>query len=54
MEMHESKRAERLEGAPLAYAPENELGVVFIFSHLLKRWRLKVDKIRPGFPDCIA
>jgi hypothetical protein len=51
---NKSKRAERLEGAPLGYAPENELGVVFLFSRFLKRWRLKVEKIRPGFPDCIA
>lgn len=38
----------------MEYAPENEQGVVFLFSRLLKRWRLKVEKIRPGFPDCIA
>jgi hypothetical protein len=36
------------------YAPENELGVVFLFAHLAKRWRLRVDEIKPGFPDCIA
>lgn len=27
---------------------------MFLFSRLLKRWRLKVEKIRPAFPDCIA
>jgi len=55
MRKHEqSRRAEVLEGAPLRYAPENELGVVFLFSHLARRWRLKVDEIRPQFPDCIA
>lgn len=48
------KRAEQLEGAPLQYAPENEQGVVFLFSYLAKQWGLKVEKIRPGFPDCIA
>ncbi|MBZ5555192.1 MAG: hypothetical protein LAO21_20965 [Acidobacteriia bacterium] len=47
-------RGEVLEGAPLRYAPENELGVVFLFAHLAKRWRLRVDEIHPGFPDCIA
>ena len=47
-------RAEVLEGAPLHYAPENELGVVFLFSHLLKKWRLKVDQIQSRYPDCIA
>jgi hypothetical protein len=43
-----------LEGAPLRYAPVNELGVVFLFAHLAKRWRLRIDAIQPTFPDCIA
>lgn len=43
-----------LEGAPLRYAPVNELGVVFLFAHLAKRWRLRIDAIQPAFPDCIA
>jgi len=47
-------RPETLAEGPLHYAPENELGVVFLFSHLAKRWRLRIDKIRSGFPDCIA
>jgi len=49
-----SEKKERLEGAPLLYAPKNELGVVFLFSHLAKKKRLKVEQIRPQFPDCIA
>ncbi|HUW82033.1 MAG TPA: hypothetical protein VMZ31_04445 [Phycisphaerae bacterium] len=48
------RRADVLEGAPLYHAPENELGVVFLFAHLLRRWRLRVEEIRAGFPDCIA
>ena len=48
------KRPEVLEGAPLHYAPENELGVVFLFSHLAKKWRVKVEQIRAKYPDCIA
>lgn len=36
------------------YAPENEMGVVFLFSHLAKRWRLRVEEIKTGFPDCIV
>jgi hypothetical protein len=43
-----------LEGAPLQHAPENELGVVYLFSHLANKWGLKIEKIRAGFPDCIA
>jgi hypothetical protein len=42
------------DGAPMNYAPENELGVVFLFSHLAKKRGLKIQTIRPGFPDCIA
>jgi len=47
-------RAEVLDSAPLRYAPLNELGVVFLFAHLAKKWRLRIDVIRPSFPDCIA
>lgn len=49
-----SDRPEVLENAPMQYAPQNELGVVFLFSHLLKRFRLKIEQIRPQYPDCIA
>jgi len=43
-----------LDGGPLHYAPRNELGVVFLFSHMLKKLRLSIHEIRPDFPDCIA
>ena len=33
----DSHRPHRLDGAPLDYAPENELGVVFLFSTLAKK-----------------
>jgi hypothetical protein len=49
-----ASRSEMLTGAPLNFAPENELGVVYLFSHLAKKWRIKVDQIRAAFPDCIA
>jgi hypothetical protein len=52
--MNRTLRSEVLDGAPLRYAPENELGVVFLFSHLLNRWRLRVDAIQASYPDCIA
>ena len=48
------RRPDILEGAPLHYAPKNELGVVFLFSHMLKKLRLTIDKIQPQYPDCIA
>jgi hypothetical protein len=38
----------------MQYAPTNEQGVVFLFSHLLKKYRLTIETIRTGFPDCIA
>ena len=47
-------RSEVLDGAPLRYAPANEIGVVFLFAHLAKKWRLRIDELRSGFPDCIA
>jgi hypothetical protein len=48
------ERPETLYEGPMNYAPERELGVVFLFAHLAKRWRLRIDEIKPGFPDCIA
>jgi len=44
----------RLDGAPLDYAPTNELGVVFLFSHLANRFGLRVERVQSAFPDCIA
>jgi hypothetical protein len=49
-----TKRPERLPNGPMNYAPENENGVVFLFADLAKHWRLRIEKIKPGFPDCIA
>ncbi len=54
MKRRTATRPEILEGAPLHYAPQNELGVVFLFAHLAKRLRLKVDRVGAPFPDCIA
>lgn len=48
-------RPARLESAPLDYAPDNEQGVVYLFSHLARpRYGLHVEKVQAGFPDCIA
>jgi hypothetical protein len=43
-----------LKNAPLQYAPENELGVVFLFSRIAKRLQFRVATIRAAYPDCIA
>ena len=44
----------RLHGATLSEAPQNELGVVFLFARLQERFGVRIDKIRAGFPDCLA
>ncbi len=43
-----------IQGVPLRYEPVNELGVVFLFSAIAKKLRLRVDMIQSAFPDCIA
>lgn len=50
----ERLESELLQGAPLRYAPNNEMGVVFLFSHLCRRMQLHIESIQAGFPDCIA
>ena len=52
--MKKPVQPDSLDGAPLRYAPTNELGVVFLFAHLAKRWRLRIDSIQAAFPDCVA
>jgi hypothetical protein len=52
--MKEERRPEVLESGPLHYAPENEQGVVFLFAHLARKFRMRIDRIKQGFPDCIA
>lgn len=52
--MSSSERPESLKGAPMQYAPENELGVVLLFSQIAPKLQLKIEKIQAGFPDCIA
>jgi hypothetical protein len=47
-------RPQRLTSGPLSYAPQNELGVVFLFATMAKGFGIRVETIRHGFPDCIA
>ncbi len=51
-----STRPARLpDGAPLDFAPTNEQGVVYLFSHLARRrFGLRVERVRAGYPDCVA
>src|SRR5260370_20079988 len=52
--MKSSERPLPLKNAPLQYAAENELGVVFLFSRIAKRLQFRIEKIRAAYPDCIA
>lgn len=52
--MKNSDKPPLLKGAPLLYAPTNELGVVFLFAHVAKRLQFRIEEIRAAFPDCIA
>ena len=48
------ERPHPLTSGPLRYAPENELGVVFLFAYLAPRIGLRVEMIQSRFPDCLA
>jgi len=51
----ETQRARLPEGAPLDYEPDNEQGVVYLFSQQARRrYGLHVELVQDGFPDCIA
>src|SRR3990172_7087379 len=50
----ETRPARLPDGAPIEYAPENEQGVVFLFSHLAKKFGLRVERVQAGYPDCTA
>src|SRR5271157_6093973 len=52
--MKDTARPLPLTNAPLQYAPDSEMGVVFLFAKVAKRLQLRVEKIRTAFPDCIA
>jgi len=52
--MRRSERPLPIKNAPLQYAPENELGVVFLFSKIARHLQFRVEMIRAAYPDCIA
>jgi len=52
--MGSNERPLVLKNAPLAYAPTNELGVVFLFADVAHKLQLRVEEVRSQFPDCIA
>ena len=40
--------------APMTYAPTCENGVMFLFGALARELGFAVERIQPGFPDCVA
>ena len=38
----------------MAYAPVNELGVVYLFGRIAPKLGFHVEQIQSGFPDCTA
>jgi len=43
-----------LTNALLQYAPEGEMGVVFLFAAVAKKLQFRIEQIRAAYPDCIA
>ena len=54
MNMKDSSRPLPLKNAPLQYAPDSEMGVVFLFATVAKKLQYRIEKIRAAYPDCIA
>lgn len=52
--MRSGERPLPLKNAPLRCAPNNELGVVFLFAKIAKRLQFRIEQIRAAYPDCIA
>jgi hypothetical protein len=43
-----------LTNAPLQYAPNGEMGVVYLFANIAKKLQFRIEEIRASYPDCIA
>ena len=52
--MKDLSRPIPIKNAPLQYAPEGEMGVVFLFAAMAKKLQFRIEKIRVAYPDCIA
>jgi len=49
-----SGRSLPLANAPLPYAPNGEMGVVYLFANIAKKLQFRIAEIRAAYPDCIA
>jgi hypothetical protein len=47
-------RPDVMKKGPLHFAPQNELGVVFLFSSVAPALGLRIEKIQAAYPDCVA
>jgi len=52
--MRDNGRPLALKDAPLLYAPNGELGVVFLFASIYKKLQLQIGQIGAAYPDCTA
>jgi hypothetical protein len=52
--MKDLSRPIPIKNAPLQYAPEGEMGVVFLFATTAKKLQFRIEKIQAAYPDCIA
>jgi hypothetical protein len=52
--MKDLSRPIPIKNAPLQYAPEGEMGVVFLFAAIAHKLQFRIEKIRAAYPDCIA
>jgi hypothetical protein len=52
--MKSSHRPLPLKNAPLEYAPDSEMGVVYLFANIAKKLQFRIEAIRAAYPDCIA
>jgi len=52
--MRDHSRPLPLKSAPLQYAPDSEMGVVYLFANIAKKLQFRIEAIRCAYPDCIA
>ena len=52
--MKDNGRSLPLKNAPLQYAPNGEMGVVYLFANIAKKLQFRIEEIRAAYPDCIA
>lgn len=49
--MGNNDRSLPLTNAPLQYAPNGEMGVVYLFANIAKKLQFRIEEIRAAYPD---